>query len=302
MRVLVTGVNGQLGHDVMLSLQAHGHEAIGSGSTPLCRCTDLVAHMPYVQMDITSVDDTRAKLEEIRPEAVIHCSAWTAVDAAEDSENREKVFALNAQGPANLAAVCEHIGSKLMMISTDYVFDGTGDVPWKPEDRCFAPLNVYGLSKLQGEQAVLDACTRSFVVRTAWVFGSNGHNFVRTMLRVGRSHDTVRVVNDQFGTPTYTKDLAELLTEMIESEKYGVYHATNEGGYLSWYDFTREIYAQAGLRTAVVPVTTAEYGLNKAERPFNSRLDKSKLSEAGFTPLPDWRDALRRYLKETGEI
>ena len=302
MKVLVTGVNGQLGHDVMRELAGRGHEAIGSGSGIAYSGTDAVARLPYVQMDITDEDAVSRAIAGIAPDAVVHCSAWTAVDAAEESENRDRVFSLNAGGPENIARACESCGAKLLYLSTDYVFDGQGTTPWKPDDTAFAPLNVYGRSKLAGELAVSRCTERAFIVRTAWVFGANGKNFVKTMLRAGRSRDSVRVVNDQIGTPTYTHDLARLLVDMIGTEKYGCYHATNEGGYISWYDFTKEIYRQAGLKTAVLPVSTAEYGLSRAARPFNSRLDKSKLREQGFTPLPDWKDALRRYLEETGEL
>ena len=301
MRVLVTGVNGQLGHDVMPALAARGHEAIGSGSGAAYRGADEVAAMPYLPLDPTDREAVFACLRELHPDAVIHCSAWTAVDAAEEPENRAKVFALNERGPENLAAACAELGARMLQISTDYVFDGRGTRPWQPDDDCFAPLNVYGESKLCGERAVRRNLDRSFIVRTAWAFGVNGNNFVKTMLKLGRTHESVRVVSDQIGTPTYTRDLARLLAEMIETDRYGVYHATNEGGYLSWYDFTREIYRQAGLETPVIPVTTAQYGLSRAARPFNSRLDRSKLREALFTPLPDWRDALARYLTEIGE-
>ena len=298
MKVFVTGVNGQLGHDVMLELVKRGYEAIGSGSGDVYRGDDEVAALPYVSLDITDMDAVRLVIGTIKPDAVIHCSAWTAVDAAEEPENFQKVTALNVKGPENIAKACKKIGAKLIYLSTDYVFSGEGTAPWKPEDRCFAPLNVYGESKLAGEFAVSENTDRFFIVRIAWVFGKNGKNFVMTMLNVAKTHDTVRVVYDQIGTPTYTADLARLLVDMAETEKYGWYHATNEGGYISWYDFTKEIYRQAGLNAKVIPVTTAEYGISKAKRPFNSRLDKSKLTEAGFTPLPDWKDALRRYLSE----
>ena len=298
MKVFVTGVNGQLGHDVMLELVKRGYEAIGSGSGDVYSGIDEVAALPYVSLDITDMDAVRLVIGTIKPDAVIHCSAWTAVDAAEEPENFQKVTALNVIGPENIAKACKKIGAKLIYLSTDYVFSGEGTAPWKPEDRCFAPLNVYGESKLAGEFAVSENTDRFFIVRIAWVFGKNGKNFVRTMLNVAKTHDTVRVVYDQIGTPTYTADLARLLVDMAETEKYGWYHATNEGGYISWYDFTKEIYRQAGLNAKVIPVTTAEYGISKAKRPFNSRLDKSKLTEAGFTPLPDWKDALRRYLSE----
>lgn len=302
MKVLVTGVNGQLGHDAMLELSARGHTAIGSGSGAAYKGSDAVSALPYRQLDITDAAAVNTLFAELRPDALIHCSSWTAVDDAEDPANRERVFALNVTGPKNLSAACDAIGAKTLYLSTDYVFDGQGNSPWKPDDRSFAPLNVYGQSKLGGEMAVVDNTDRFFVVRIAWAFGVNGKNFVKTMLRVGKTHESVRVVDDQIGTPTYTKDLSRLLVDMIETERYGYYHATNEGGYISWADFTKEIYEQAGLKTRVIPVSTMEYGLSRAARPFNSRLDKSKLTEAGFTPLPDWRDALRRYLREIGEI
>ena len=307
MKVLVTGVNGQLGHDMMLELKRRNHEPIGSGSGTEYRGSDGVAAMPYEQMTITDAENVQAVLNKVHPDAVIHCSAWTAVDAAEEEENREKVFSLNVTGTRNIAEACREIGAKLVYLSTDYVFDGQGTRPWQPDDKNYAPLNVYGQSKLEGEFAVRETLERAFIVRIAWVFGKNGKNFIRTMLNVAKTHDTVRVVNDQIGTPTYTADLARLLSDMIETERYGCYHATNSetepGGYISWYDFTCEIYRQAGRKVNVIPVSTEEYGLSKARRPFNSRLDKSKLLQEGFRPLPDWKDALSRYLKELdGEI
>ena len=305
MRVLVTGVNGQLGHDMMLELKRRKHEPIGSGSGPEYRGSDDVAAMPYEQMTITDAENVQAVLKKVQPDAVIHCAAWTAVDAAEDEENREKVFSLNVTGTRNIAEACRELGAKLVYLSTDYVFDGQGTRPWQPDDKDYAPLNVYGQSKLEGEFAVRETLERAFIVRIAWVFGKNGKNFIRTMLNVAKTHDTVRVVNDQIGTPTYTADLARLLTDMIETDRYGCYHATNAetepGAYISWYDFTCEIYRQAGRKVNVIPVSTEEYGLSKAKRPFNSRLDKSKLLREGFQPLPDWKDALSRYLKELDE-
>lgn len=283
MRVLVTGVNGQLGFDVVNELKNRGYEAVG---------------VDIEDMDITDEAAVKRVLGSEKPDAVIHCAAWTAVDAAEDEENREKVRAINALGTAYIAGVCREIGAKMMYISTDYVFDGQGETPWKPDCENFAPLNVYGQAKLEGEMAVRAALEKFFIVRIAWVFGKNGKNFIKTMLSVGRKHPVLRVVDDQIGTPTYTLDLARLLVDMIGTEKYGVYHATNEGGYISWADFAREIFRQAGMDTVVTPVTTAEYGLSKAARPFNSRLDKQKLTEMGFEPLPKWKDALARYLKE----
>ena len=283
MRVLVTGANGQLGFDVVNELKNRGYEAVG---------------VDIEDMDITDEAAVKRVLGSEKPDAVIHCAAWTAVDAAEDEENREKVRAINALGTAYIAGVCREIGAKMMYISTDYVFDGQGETPWKPDCENFAPLNVYGQAKLEGEMAVRAALEKFFIVRIAWVFGKNGKNFIKTMLSVGRKHPVLRVVDDQIGTPTYTLDLARLLVDMIGTEKYGVYHATNEGGYISWADFAREIFRQAGMDTVVTPVTTAEYGLSKAARPFNSRLDKQKLTEMGFEPLPQWKDALARYLKE----
>ena len=299
MNILVTGVGGQLGYDVVKELLSRGHSPVGSDVLPALPF-DLGA--PYVPLDITDREAVQKTIAGLRPDAVIHCAAWTAVDAAEDLENQEKVFLINGAGTRYIAEACKAIGAKMLYISTDYVFDGQGDAPWQADDHRYAPLNVYGKSKLEGELAVAETLKEFFIVRIAWVFGLNGKNFIKTMLNVGKKYDTVRVVNDQIGTPTYTKDLARLLSDMIETDKYGYYHATNEGGYISWYDFTREIYRQAGMTTAVLPVTTAEYGLSKAARPFNSRLDKSKLIQNGFAPLPDWHDALGRYLREIGEI
>ena len=294
MKVLVTGVGGQLGYDVMNELAKRGHTGIGSDILPEVTNLD----MEYVQMDITDADSVNEIVDRVAPDAVIHCAAWTAVDAAEDEENIEKVRAINAMGTDNIARACKKTGAKMMYISTDYVFDGQGETPWDPDCKDYAPLSVYGQTKLEGEQAVSGTVDKFFIVRIAWVFGVNGKNFIKTMLNVGKKYDTVRVVSDQIGTPTYTYDLARLLVDMIESEKYGYYHATNEGGYISWYDFTCEIFKQAGYDTNVVPVTTEEYGLSKAARPYNSRLEKKKLVENGFEPLPTWQDALARYLKE----
>lgn len=301
MRFLVTGVGGQLGHDVMNELARRGHEGIGTDIAPVysgAADKTPVTEMPYVQLDITDKEAVEKTITEIKPDAVIHCAAWTAVDMAEDDDNVAKVRAINAGGTQNIADVCRKLDCKMTYISTDYVFDGQGEEPWKPDCRDYKPLNVYGQTKLEGELAVSHTLDKYFIVRIAWVFGVNGKNFIKTMLNVGRNHDTVRVVNDQIGTPTYTYDLARLLVDMNETEKYGYYHATNEGGYISWYDFTCEIYRQAGYKTAVIPVTTEEYGISKAARPFNSRLDKSKLEENGFAPLPTWQDALSRYLRE----
>lgn len=292
MKVLVTGVKGQLGYDCVNELTKRGHEAVG---------------VDIEEMDITDAASVNKVVTETAPEAVIHCAAWTAVDAAEDEENREKVRLVNAVGTENIAKVCKALDCKMLYLSTDYVFDGQGTEPWKPDCRDYKPLSVYGETKLAGELAVSETLEKYYIVRIAWVFGKNGKNFIKTMLNLGKTHDTIKVVSDQIGTPTYTYDLAKLLVDMAETDKYGYYHATNEGGYISWYDFTEEIFRQASEmghpeysseRLHVVPVTTEEYGVSKARRPFNSRLDKSKLTENGFTLLPTWQDALQRYLKE----
>lgn len=304
MKVFVTGVGGQLGHDVMNELHKRGYEGVGSDIQPEysgAQDGSAVTNMPYVPMDITDASAVEQVITEAKPDVVIHCAAWTAVDLAEDADKVEKVRAINAGGTQNIANACKKLNCKMVYISTDYVFNGQGEKPWEPDCKNYEPLNVYGQTKLEGELAVANTLEKYFIVRIAWVFGLNGKNFIKTMLNVGKKYDTVRVVCDQIGTPTYTLDLSRLLVDMIETEKYGYYHVTNEGGYISWYDFTCEIFRQAGYTTKVVPVTTEEYGLSKAARPFNSRLDKSKLVEQGFTPLPVWQDALGRYLKEIGD-
>lgn len=305
MKLFVTGVCGQLGHDVVNNLVSRGHEAIGSDITEkYSGIVDgtAVIEVPYVQLDITDRDAVQKVITELRPDAIIHCAAWTAVDAAEDEENKAKVDAINHLGTQYIAKATKAVNAKMMYISTDYVFDGKGTRPWQPDDKNYAPINVYGQSKLDGELSVSSILDKFFIVRIAWVFGLNGKNFIKTMINVGKTHDTVRVVNDQIGTPTYTLDLARFLVDMIETDKYGYYHATQSesspGEYISWYDFCCEFYKQYGLSTTVIPVSTAEYGLSKAARPENSRLDKTKLVEAGFKPLPDWKDAVSRYLKE----
>lgn len=310
MKIFVTGVAGQLGHDVMNELAKRGYEGIGSDiAENYTGAMDgsAVTSMPYVSLDITDADAVKKVITEVKPDAVVHCAAWTAVDLAEDEDKQDKVHAINVDGTQNIASVCKELDCKMVYISTDYVFNGQGEQPWTADCKEYAPLNVYGQTKLEGELAVANTLNKYFIVRIAWVFGVNGKNFIKTMLNVGKTHDRLTVVADQIGTPTYTMDLAVLLADMIETEKYGYYHATNEGGYISWYDFTKEIFRQAVElghaeysedRLTVVPVTTEEYGVSKAARPFNSRLDKSKLTEAGFTPLPAWQDALRRYLIE----
>lgn len=310
MKVLVTGVAGQLGHDVMNELAKRGYEGVGSDIKETyagIQDGTAVTTMPYVAMDITDEESVQEVLKSVNPDVVIHCAAWTAVDLAEDEDKKELVYAVNAKGTENIAKVCKELDAKMVYTSTDYVFDGQGEEPWQPDCKEYKPLSVYGQTKLDGELAVANTLEKYFIVRIAWVFGKNGKNFIKTMLNVGKTHDKLTVVCDQIGTPTYTFDLAKLLVDMIETEKYGYYHATNEGGYISWYDFTKEIFRQAAEmgheeykedRLTVKPVTTAEYGVSKAARPFNSRLDKSKLVECGFTPLPTWQDALARYLKE----
>lgn len=283
MKVLVTGAGGQLGHDVVLELKKRGHEAVG---------------VDIDDVDITDADSVNTVISSTMPDAVIHCAAWTAVDAAEDEVNREKVRRVNVDGTLNIAKACKRIGCKMMYISTDYVFSGRGSEPWKPNCTEYAPVSVYGQTKLDGERAVANTLENFFIVRIAWVFGSNGKNFIKTMLALSEKYESLRVVSDQIGTPTYCVDLSRLLVDMIQTDKYGYYHATNEGGYISWADFAAEIFRQSGKATNVIPVTTEEYGLSKAARPFNSRLDKSKLSESGFERLPSWQDALCRYLKE----
>ena len=304
MKVFVTGVGGQLGHDVMNELHKRNYVGVGSDVAPAysgIQDGSAVTAMPYLQLDITDAAAVERVITEVDPDVVVHCAAWTAVDMAEDDSLVEKVRAINAGGTQNIANVCKKLGCKMVYISTDYVFDGQGEKPWEPDCKEYKPLNVYGQTKLEGELAVANTLEKYFIVRIAWVFGLNGKNFIKTMLTVGKKYDTVRVVNDQIGTPTYTLDLSRLLVDMVETEKYGYYHATNEGGYISWYDFTCEIFKQAGYTTKIIPVTTQEYGLSKAARPFNSRLEKSKLVEAGFSPLPTWQDALSRYLKEIEE-
>ena len=301
MKLFVTGVCGQLGHDVVNNAIDRGYEVIGSDIQPVYSGVadgSYVTTAPYINLDITDSKAVANVIKTVHPDAIIHCAAWTAVDAAEDEENREKVDRINHLGTKFIAEAAKSIDCKMLYLSTDYVFDGKGERPWEPDDKCYAPLNVYGQSKLDGELAVSSTLNKFFIVRIAWVFGLNGKNFIKTMINVGKSHDTVRVVNDQIGTPTYTLDLARLLVDMVETDKYGYYHATNEGGYISWYDFCVEFYRQYGLETKVIPVTTEEYGLSKASRPENSRLDKSKLVEMGFKPLPIWQDAVSRYLKE----
>ena len=310
MKVFVTGVAGQLGHDVMNELAKRGYKGIGSDIAPEyagVQDGSSVCTMPYISMDITNPDAVTKTLEEIQPEVIVHCAAWTAVDLAEDEDKKEKVYAINVLGTKHIAECAKKLNAKMIYISTDYVFNGQGEEPWTPDCTEYAPLNYYGMTKYQGEQAVSSLLDKYFIVRIAWVFGTNGKNFIKTMLNVGKNHDKIKVVSDQIGTPTYTLDLSRLLVDMLETDAYGYYHATNEGGYISWYDFTKEIFRQAVAlghleyseeKVQVSPVTTAEYGLSKAARPFNSRLDKSKLVENGFKPLPTWQDAVSRYLKE----
>lgn len=284
MTVLVTGAKGQLGQDVIEELNKRGIKTVG---------TDID------DMDITDETAVFSKINEIRPGAVIHCAAWTNVDGAEDPANIETVEKINVKGTENIAKACKSVGCKILYISTDYVFDGKGDKPWNPDCKDYAPLSVYGKTKLAGEKCVAQNCDKFFIVRISWLFGLHGKNFVATMLKLSDTQSSLRVVSDQIGTPTYCRDLASVLADMIVTDKYGYYHVSNEGGYISWADFAKEIFRQSGKNTKVIPVTTEEYGLSKAKRPFNSRLDKSKLTKNGFNLLPTWQDALSRYLKET---
>lgn len=293
MKVFVTGVNGQLGNDVMNELSRRGHDDTGSDIN-----NGFKNIQNYISLDITDPKTVQSVIKDIRPDAIVHCAAWTDVDRAEDPDNQKNVYKINTEGTRNIALAAKAVDAKLIYISTDYVFDGQGDRPWQPDDKNYAPLNYYGRTKLDGELAVADILEKYYIVRIAWVFGLNGKNFVSTMVNLGKTHDTIRVVSDQIGTPTYTKDLARLLVDMAETDKYGYYHATNEGGYISWYDFAAEIFRKMDIAANVIPVTTEEYGSSVAKRPMNSRLDKNKLGESGFTPLPDWKDALSRYLKE----
>ncbi len=305
MKIFVTGVGGQLGHDLINELTKRNIECVGSDIAPAYSgIMDGTAAQtaPYVSLDITDREAVLKTITDIKPDAVLHCAAWTAVDAAEDEENRDKVHRINVDGTANIADACRKIDAKMLYLSTDYVFNGQGEEPWDPDCTDYAPLNVYGVSKLDGEIAVRERLQKHFIVRIAWVFGLNGKNFIKTMLSLAETHDELRVVSDQIGTPTYTYDLSRLLVDMILTEKYGTYHATNEGGYISWADFAEAIMKEAGKSTVINRVTTAEYGASKAARPFNSRLDKSKLVKNGFEPLPDWKDALHRYVAELGKM
>ena len=296
-RIFITGANGQLGRDLVHELTGREIECVASDIQEKFAGAETCNYIP---LDITNAEAVDVAMKESGASRVIHCAAWTAVDAAEDDANRPKVYAVNVTGTENIARSCAKYNLVMTYISTDYIFDGTGTRAWLPDDTSYSPLNYYGETKLLGELAVRKYLQKFFIVRIAWVFGKNGNNFVRTMLKIAKTHDTLRVVNDQVGTPTYTPDLARLLADINMTDKFGTYHATNEGGYISWYDYAREIFAQAGVSVKVIPVSTSEYGMSKAKRPYNSRLDKGKLREAGFEPLPDWRDALRRYLTENG--
>ena len=299
MKFFVTGVGGQLGHDVMNELLKRGHEGVGSDiQENYSGVADgsAVTKAPYVALDITDKDAVEKVITEANPDAMIHCAAWTAVDMAEDDDKVAKVRAINAGGTQNIADVCKRLDCKMTYISTDYVFDGQGTEPWQPDCKSYKPLNVYGQTKLEGELAVSQTLEKYFIVRIAWVFGLNGKNFIKTMLNLGKTHDHLTVVNDQFGSPTYTYDLARLLVDMVLTDKYGIYHATNEG-ICNWYEFACEIFRQAGMKVDVAPVPASEYP-TKAKRPENSRMSKEKLTENGFERLPSWQDALERYLPQ----
>lgn len=310
MKVFVTGITGQLGYDVMLELIRKGHEVIGiARRNPEELQNSLVAvkekpTISFLSLDITDETEVNEKINSLWPDAIIHCAAWTAVDAAEEEENRPAVYESNVLATKYLAEASKIVDAKMLYLSTDYVFNGQGTRPWEPDDQCFAPLNYYGKTKFEGEKAVSSVLEKFYIVRTSWVFGLNGKNFIKTMISIGKNHDTVRVVDDQIGTPTYTKDLARLLVEMIETDRYGYYHATNSeetpGAYISWADLAEEAYLSAGMNTKVIRVSTKEYGMLRAIRPYNSRLNKRKLAETGFALLPPWKDAVRRYVEEAG--
>lgn len=302
MTVLVTGVGGQLGFDVVNELARRGHQTVG---TDVRREDELVRRAAwdrYVELDVTDPKEIDRVLSAIRPDAIVHCAAWTDVDRAEDEKNREQVRKINVDATGFLTDKAKKLGCKFVYISTDYVFSGEGTTPWKPDETDFRPLNYYAETKLEGERIVSSRLEKYYVVRIAWVFGSNGKNFIRTMLNLAQTRDTLKVVCDQIGTPTYTVDLSVLLCDMLETDRYGFYHATNEGGFISWYDLACEVFRQAGIKMNVIPVSTAEYGASAARRPRNSRLDKSKLEEKGFASLPGWKNAVTRYLKEIGVI
>ena len=298
MIIFVTGVNGQLGYEAANEFAGRGHTVFGSGRSAQYRGLPLKETVRYVPLDITDREAVKDAMEMVQPDIVVHCAAWTAVDEAEKPENLRAVRAINVQGTENIAECSRQHGAKMVYVSTDYVFDGTGTKPWRPEETSFAPLNVYGQSKLDGERVVQAFVKQMFIIRTAWVFGINGNNFVKTVIRAAKNHSSLRVVNDQVGTPTYAKDLARLIADLTESDQYGIYHVTNEGDYVSWYEFCCEIFRQAEISTEVIPVSTEEYGISLAARPSNSRMDRSKLSEKGFRPLPVWQDALKRFLEE----
>ena len=297
MKVFVTGVAGQLGHDVMNELEKRGMEGIGTDLMPAyagLQDGTAVTRMPYVSLDITDPEAVEKTIAGIAPDAVIHCAAWTAVDKAEDCPDICRK--VNAGGTRNIAEACRRLDIPMMYFSTDYVFNGNGTRPWEPEDT-YEPLGVYGATKAEGEVAVKENLSKYFILRIAWVFGKNGKNFIRTMLNLAKTRDHLTVVSDQIGTPTYTFDLARLVVDMILTDKYGIYHVTNEGPYISWFEFAKAIFEEAGITNMTVsPVTSEEYAA-KAKRPYNSRMDRSKLVREGFTPLPEWRDALKRYIE-----
>ena len=306
MKVLVTGALGQLGREVVCELEARGHESCGLDIRPgEIRCAGARdGEVLVTQADIGDASTVSALVDAAKPDAIVHCAAWTNVDAAEDPANRTDVWQANVEGTRNLARTARIHSAKMLYVSSDYVFGSQEDRPLQPDDTC-TPCNAYGLSKLEGEQAMAEELDRFFVVRTSWLFGPHGKNFVDAIAHAGNTRDEVRVVDDQVGTPTFAPDLARLLVDMVETDKYGIYHATNAEArpqeYISWYDFAREIFKRAGCTAKLVPVSTAEYGLSKAKRPSNSRLDKTRLIEAGFEPLPDWKSALERHLEHHRE-
>lgn len=310
MKAIVTGANGQLGYDVIRELCNRDYVVVATArdkSKINLNGINNISKLSMENLDISNESEVASLIEAVKPDAVINCAAWTAVDAAEDEENKPLVEKVNVLGSRNLAKACKVNDAKLVHISTDYVYDGQGDKPWDPNAKTNNPVNYYGKTKLEGEHEIRSIMDKYFVVRISWAYGENGSNFVKTMLKLGKKYNELKVVSDQIGTPTYTFDLARLLVDMAESKQYGTYNASNEGTYISWYEFAKAIFeigASLGVKEyssenlTVNPVTTEEYGVSKAKRPFNSRLDKSKLVENGFKLLPDWKDSLNNFIKK----
>ncbi|SJZ77111.1 dTDP-4-dehydrorhamnose reductase [Anaerorhabdus furcosa] len=300
-KIFVTGACGQIGVDVVNELLNRKYEVIATDLCELCDydlLTKFNDEIMYFQLDIKNEDILRDVINKVTPDIIIHCAAWTSVDLAEFEENQELVRKINVESTKVLASCAKDLDIKIVYISTDYVFDGEGVDPWKPDCNNYNPLNFYGLTKLYGEMKITNALEKYFIVRTSWVFGKNGKNFIKTILELSKVHNEIKVINDQIGSPTYSFDLSRLIVDMIETDKYGYYHITNEGEYISWYELAKEVFFQKEISTKIIPVSTEQYGVNKAIRPLNSRLNKEKIIENGFKPLPVWKDAVSRFLKE----